>query len=261
MRSRSLILLVAVTSIVMLGCGEDSPISDLRPGGTGTPSVTVAPDPGQPDPGDGEVAAPVATPAPEPEAEQPEAEQPEPEQPEPEAPPIDPADDDSSLVPILLGIGLLVLAAVVVGAVVSRRSSAPDERRAASPVPAPTPSPQMVLLTNAQWIHDHLTLELLAVPPSDALLRWTTERRRLDDVAIGAEQQFVNGSGDAWSSLNQTMTALANALDTNLRLRAQVPPDPAVIQESTAVVNRQRAVLIQLVAALWPTAAPPPTQR
>mgnify|MGYP001812308966 CR=1 FL=1 len=254
MRSRSLILLAAATSIVLLGCGEDGPISDLRPGDTGVPLVTAPPEPGEPDPGDGESAAPIVTAAPQPE-------QPEPEQPEPEAPPTEPADEDSSLVPILLGIGLLVLAAVVVGAVVSRRSSAPDERSAASPAPAPAPSPQMVLLTNAQWIHDHLTLELLAVPPADALQRWTTERRRLDDVAIGAEQQFVNGGGDAWSSLNPTMTALANALDTNLRLRAQVPPDPAVIQESTAVVNRQRAVLIQLVAALWPTAAAPPAQR
>ena len=254
MRSRSLTLTLAAMAMLMLGCGEDSPINELRPGGTGAPSVTAAPDPG-----DGESSAPVVTAAPAP--EQPEPEQPEPETPEPEAPPTDPADDDSSLVPILLGIGLLVLAAVVVGAVVSRRSSAPDERRASSPAPAPTPSPQMVLLTNAQWIHDHLSLELLAAPPADALQRWTTERGRLDDVAIGAQQQFVSGGGDAWSGLNQTMTALANALDTNLRLRAQVPPDPAVIQESTAVVNRQRAVLIQLVAALWPTATAPPAQR
>ena len=59
----------------------------------------------------------------------------------------------------------------------------------------------------------------------------------------------------------RTMAALASALDTNLRLRAQVPPDPALIQESTAVVTRQRAILSQLVAALWPTAAPPPPQR
>lgn len=250
MRSRSLILLAVAASIVLLGCGEDSPISDLRPGDTGAPSVTAAPD--QPDPGDGETAAPEVTAAPEPE-------QPAPDQPGPVetvAPnPTDPAADDSSLLPILLGIGLLVLAAAVVGAVVSRRSSTPDEREATST--PPTPSPQMALLTNAQWIHDHLSLELLAAPPADALQRWTTERRRLDDVAIGAQQQFVNGSGDAWSSLSQTMTALANALDTDLRLRAQVPPNQAVIQESTAVVNRQRAVLIQLVAALWPTAAPP----
>ena len=253
MRSRSLILLVIATSIGLLDCGEDGPISDLRPGGTGVPPVSAAPDPGD---GDGETGAPVVTAAPEP--EQPEPEQPGPGPVETVAPPTDSVDDDSSLVPILLGIGLLVLAAVVVGAVVSRRS-APDERGPTSP--APTPSPQMVLLTNAQWIHDHLSLELLAAPPADALQRWTTERGRLDDVAIGAQQQFVSGGGDAWSGLNQTMTALANALDTNLRLRAQTPPDQALIQESTAVVNRQRATVIQLVAALWPTAAPPSTQR
>lgn len=249
MRSRSLILLVTATAALVLGCGEDSPISDLRPGGTGAPVVSAAPDDGN-----DETAAPepVVTPAPEPD-------QPAPGPVETVAPePTDPADDDSSFVPILLGVGLLVLAAVIVGAVVSRRS-APDERGATSP--SPTPSPQMALLTSAQWIHDHLTLELLAVPPADALQRWTTERRRLDDVAIGAQQQFVNGGGEAWSSLNQTMTALANALDTNLRLRAQVPPDQALIEESTAVVNRQRAILIQLVAALWPTATPSPTQR
>lgn len=254
MRSRPLILLAAAASIVLLGCGEDGPIGDLRPGDTGVPSVSAAPDPG-----DGGTAAPVDTPAPEP--EQPAPEQPAPGPVETTAPnPIAPdSGDDSSVVPVLLGVGLLVLAAVVVGAVVSRRSSAPDEHEATTP--PPVPSPQMALLTNAQWIHDHLTLELLAVPPGDALQRWTTERRRLDDVTIGAQQQFANGGGEAWSSLGQTMTALANALDTNLRLRAQVPPDPAVIQESTAVVNRQRAVLIQLVAALWPTATRPPTQR
>jgi len=249
MRSRSLALLIATTATLMLGCGEDSPASDLRPGGTGAPVVSEAPDDGNDE-----------TAAPEPDVTSaPEPDQPAPGPAETAAPsPTDPVDDDSSLAPILLGIGLLVLAAVIVGAVVSRRS-APDERGATSPSPAP--SPQTALLTNAQWIHDHLTLELLAVPPADALQRWTNERRRLDDVAIGAQQQFANGGGDAWASLSQTMTALANALDTNLRLRAQVPPDQALIQESTAVVNRQRVILIQLVAALWPTATPSPTQR
>lgn len=37
------------------------------------------------------------------------------------------------------------------------------------------------------------------------------------------------------------------------RLRAQVPVDPVLVAESTAVVSRQRAVLIQVIAALWPT--------
>ena len=249
MRSRSLILLVAATAMLTLGCDEDSSISDLQPDSTGAPVVSDAPEPGD---GDDETTQPepVATPAPEPE-------QPEPV--ETAAPsPTEPADDDSSLVPIVLGIGLLVLAAVVVGAVVSRRST-PDQRTA--PSPSPAPSPQMALLTSAQWIHDHLTLELLAAPPADALQRWTVERRRLDDVAIGAQQQFTSGGGDAWSSLSQTMTALASALDTNLRLRAQVPPDPTLIQESTTVVNRQRAILNQLNAALWPTATSTATQR
>ena len=253
MRSRPLTLLVAAAAVFMLGCGsEDSPISDLRPGGTGAPSVSVAP-------GDAndEAAAPVATPAPAP--EQPEPEQPAPGPVETVAPsPAEPAEDDSSLLPILFGIVLLVLAAVMVGAVVSRRSSPAEPPPAATP---PIPTPQVTLLTNAQWIHDHLTLELLAAAPGDALQRWTNERRRLDDVAIGAQQQFVSGGPEAWSSLSQTMTALSSALDTNLRLRAQVPPDPTLIQESTAVVNRQRATLIQLVAALWPTATATSPQR
>ena len=254
MRSRPLILLVAAAAALMVGCGsEASPISDLRPGGTGVPSVSAAPDPGDGD----ETAAPVTPPAPEP--EQPEPEQPAPGPVETVAPsPTDPAEDDSSLLPVLFGVVLLVLAAVMVGAVVSRRS------RSSAPAPAtapPAPTPQVTLLTNAQWIHDHLTLELLAASPGDAQQRWTNERRRLDDVAIGAQQQFVSGGPEAWSSLSQTMTTLANALDTNLRLRAQDPPDQSLIQESTAVVNRQRAILIQLIAALWPVATTSPGQR
>lgn len=260
MRSRSLVLLVAATSIALLGCDEDGPISNLRPDDTGTPAATAAPDPDEPGNGDGETAAPEPEPQPEPQPEpapEPETEPaPEPD-PEPDAPvtPNPIAPDDSSLVPILLGIGLLVLAAVVIGALAGRRSK-PDGRTA--PTVPPTPSAQIALLTNAQWIHDHLALELFAVPPADAQQRWVSERRRLDDVAIGAQQQFVNGGGDAWSGLSRTMTALATSLDTNLRLRAQEPPDPTLVQESTAVVNRQRAMLIQLVAALWPTAT---TQR
>jgi hypothetical protein len=49
------------------------------------------------------------------------------------------------------------------------------------------------------------------------------------------------------------MAALAAALDTNVQLRAQDPPNPQLIDESNDVVNRQRATLQQLIVALWPT--------
>jgi hypothetical protein len=93
----------------------------------------------------------------------------------------------------------------------------------------------------------------MAAPPTAALQRWSVERSRLDNVAIGAQQQYLEAQDPSWQPLAQTMSALASAVDTNLQLRAQDPPDTDLIAESTAVVNRHRSDAKQLVTALWPT--------
>jgi hypothetical protein len=180
-------------------------------------------------------------PAPEPE--------PEPEAPAPTtAPDEDGSDDSTDWLPIVLIIVGVVALLVILGMVLGRGSKKP------AAVPRSNqPSPQSNLLSTSQWIHDQLTLELAAADPASAKQRWTSERSRLDNVAIGAQQQWSEGHGDAWRTLSQTMSALASALDTNISLRSQTPPDATLISESTDVVNRQRAALQQLITAMWPT--------
>ena len=157
------------------------------------------------------------------------------------------AEDGNNLLVALLIIGGILLAVITIGALISRsRKSAPDTG-------APTPSPQSSLLSTSQWITDQLSLELMAAPPAAALQRWAVERSRLDNVAIGAQQQYLEAGDPNWQPLAQTMSALAAAIDTNLSLRAQDPPNAQLINESTDVVNRQRAAVQQLNAALRST--------
>ncbi len=174
--------------------------------------------------------------------------------PAPEAPaPTTPAgedtgDDGTDWLPIvLIAVGVVALL-VILGMVLGRGSRKP------APTPrSGQPSVQSNLLSTSQWIHDQLTLELAAADPNSAKQRWASERSRLDNVAIGAQQQWSEGHGDAWRTLSQTMSALASAVDTNINLRSQTPPDAALIAESVEVVNRQRAALQQLITAMWPT--------
>ncbi len=146
---------------------------------------------------------------------------------------------------LLVG-GLLLAAVAVVTALARSKKSAPGSG-------SPTASAQSSLLSTSQWIADHLSLELMVAPPAAAQQRWTIERSRLDNVAIGAQQQYLDAKDANWQPLAQAMSALAAAIDTNLQLRAQDPPNAQLVDESTAVVNRQRNAVQQLVAALKPT--------
>lgn len=161
-------------------------------------------------------------------------------------------DDDGLDIPwgtILLVGGLLLALFAILSALSSRRSS--QARRAATP-PRADPA-RSSLLSTSQWVHDQLSLELMAASPASARQRWATERSRLDNVAIGAQQQWTEGHGEAWQRLGQTTSALAGALETNIALREQAEPNPQLVQESIDVVNRNRAALQQLVSALWPS--------
>jgi hypothetical protein len=166
--------------------------------------------------------------------------------------PGEPAEDDGSDIPwgTILLIGALVITLLVIVSALSARKSSRD-RQAATPRRA-DPA-RSSLLSTSQWVHDQLTLELMAASPASARQRWATERSRLDNVAIGAQQQWTEGHGEAWQRLGQTTSALAGALETNISLREQPDPNPQLVQQSVEVVNRNRAVLQQLISALWPS--------
>ncbi len=167
--------------------------------------------------------------------------------------PNQPTDDSTNWAPILVVLGGVIVVVAIVAMLMSRRPAA-SKAQTARPTTAAPPSARSNLLSTSQWIHDQLTLELLSAQPDVAMQRWSTERSRLDDVAIGAQQQFTEGHGELWQRLGQTISALATAIDTNLQVRNQQPVDATLVQESNAVVNRDRAALQQLITALRPTA-------
>lgn len=176
--------------------------------------------------------------------------------------PVDPDDDGSDtdwaliIVAIVAGVAVIIALIAAFSASSRRRRPPPPPRQASGSAPHQQPqqqqSTQVALLSTAQWVHDQLSLELMAADPRQALARWAVERSRLDNVAIGAQQQYAAGQGDPWQSLSQMMTLLASSLDTNLNVRAQDQPDARLIAESTEVVTRHRATLQQLLAAMWP---------
>jgi hypothetical protein len=188
-----------------------------------------------------------------------------PAQPEATAPPTpattDPAvgDDAGSgidWVPIVLIVGGILALLVVLGALFGRSKqppAAPASTKPLTPSTPAAPSPQASLLSTAQWIHDQLSLELMAASPASARQRWATERSRLDNVAIGAQAEFAGGADPYWQGFGQSVSSLATALDTNLQLRAQDPPNVELIGESTDVVNRHRSALQQWINTLRPT--------
>lgn len=179
------------------------------------------------------------------------------------APAPDPATDDGTdddgidWWPIVVALALGVALVALVSAMGDRRRDRPVAPRPGTRPrtdPARAPSAEVQLLTTAQWIHDQLTLELLVAPAATAAARWGVERSRIDNVAIGARQLWVSGAGDTWQSLAQMLSLLATTLDANIAIRMRVPVDQPAIDESTVVVNRQRATLDQLLAAMWPLA-------
>ena len=228
---------------VLGACGSDGSVADLPSAtadpGAGAPAATDAPAPTD------APEAPAPTDAPEAPAPTDAPEAPAPAPQPTTAPESGDTDNENSWLLPLLVIGGLILVAVVIGGVIgrSKKSSAPQSS-------STTQTPQSSLLSTSQWITDQLTLELMAAPPAAAQQRWSIERTRLDNVAVGAQQQYLEAGDPNWQPLAQTMSALAAAIDTNLQLRAQDPPNAQLINESTAVVNRHRADIQQLVAAL-----------
>ena len=249
-RLRTISAAVIITA-VLVACGSDGPAANLT-SGTLDPSAVdegAAPAPTEA-PTEPEAPAPTEAPA---EPETPAATEPSPEPTAPTAPDTETSDGGNDwLLPVLV-IGGLLLIAVVIGGALSRSKQSTQATPAAPGPSSAAPSPQASLLSTSQWITDQLTLELMAAPPAAALQRWATERSRLDNVAIGAQQQYLDAQDPNWQPLAQTMSALAAAIDTSLALRAQEPPNAQLISESIDVVNGHRARLHQLLAVLHPT--------
>ena len=210
------------------------------------PTAALATTPPDPTPAETSPPATEAPPQPDPTS---------PDTPTTTVPGDDGDDSDGNLLSIVLIVGGVVVLLVVLGAVLgrSKRPAPASAPRSQTPRAPNVPSPQASLLDTAQWVHDQLSLELMAASPINARQRWSIERSRLDNVAIGAQQQFTAGNDPNWQPFGQTVSSLAVALDTNLELRAQDPPNAQLVAESTDVVNRQRAVLQQLIYVLRQT--------
>ena len=159
------------------------------------------------------------------------------------------SDIDWGPIILVTVLGIAVIALIV--ALMSRKKPP-----TAAGTLSPTASSQSEILSTAQWIHDQLSLELLAAAPAAALQRWSVERTRVDNVAIRAQQQFTQGYGEAWQRLGQAMSQLGTSLDTELQLRNQQPPNAQLIQQANEVVGRRRADVQLLLTAIWPTVQP-----
>ena len=150
--------MLLIPLVLVLGACDGDGLSGLRPGESTVPGdapVETAPPDENPAP-----TAPPATDAPE-TAPPPGTDAPE------TAPPEDPDDGEGrSWGPILaILIGLAALIAIM--AALSKR------RKPAAP---PRPDPRRQLVSTARWIHDQLSLEILALPAADSQQRWNAER-------------------------------------------------------------------------------------
>ncbi len=234
---RRLPALVLPLLLVAVACDGDG-LSDLRPDDSTAP--TAAPDATLPPDAEIPETVPPAT-------ETPETVPPASEVPEP-VPPVTDAPEDSGdgrnwgvLLTILIGFGVLI---AVAGAARKRR---------AAPATAPTTAGvdhRLQLVNTTRWIHDQLSLEILAVAPEDSQRRWAVERSRLDQLAIDLRLQATTVDPDVWNNLSAAVSALASALDTAVRVRSAPDADQTLVREAIALANQRRTEL-----QAWLTAA------
>jgi len=154
------------------------------------------------------------------------------------------------LVTLIIVLAIIVVSAVVGG--IGRRSKATPP--AAAPVPpAPVNDAAHQLLASAQWVHDQLSLELMAAAPSQAMQRWGVERTRIDNIVIGTQAEASRVNSASWLQLGQFLTELASAIETNLQLRMQDPPNLGLVQESANVITARRNDIQAAINLLRPT--------
>lgn len=151
-------------------------------------------------------------------------------------------DDDDSSVPGWVVPGGAVLAlAVVVALWFAVRHRGDGDRDT---------SRQRQAIALAGWIHDQLSLEVLALPAADGSRRWDQERNRLDQLTIEARAFATVEDAVMWNRLVEVLQALATSIDVSLRLRGTPGTDDDLLRESVTIANRHRAEL-----ANWLTTA------
>jgi len=226
MPRRRRIPMLLIPLILVLGACDGDGLSGLRPGESTVPGdgpTETAPPDENPDP-----TAPPATDAPE--TAPPGTNAPETAPPEPEDPDDDEGRNWGPILAIVIGIAALL---AIVSALSKRRK----------PAAPPRPDPRRQLVSTARWIHDQLSLELLALPAADSQQRWNAERGRLDQLSIDLRVQAAERDPEVWTNLSNAVSALAASLDTAVRLRATADVDDQLVREAVAIANRQRAEL------------------
>ncbi|MEQ9162238.1 MAG: hypothetical protein RLN74_05990 [Ilumatobacter fluminis] len=128
----------------------------------------------------------------------------------------------------------LVLALVVGNRKQSSAASGVDRRRE--------------LVATAGWVHDQLTLEVLAMPPAEGLRRWTVERGRVDQLGIDGRMMASSGYREMWEQLGMILGQLTSSIDTALRMGTMEGADPALVAEAVQNAHRHRAELGAWVA-------------
>ena len=232
-----------VLAALTAGCGEDGGVRDAIDSARDAAETGPAPD----DQTAPEEPAPEPEPTPEAEAEP--APEPEPE-PEPEPTPDPPPDegDDAGGIP-WLAIALLAAVIAALVAVVSRgrRRTGPATRSASGSGP---PSIEHRVLGDAQWLHDQLSLQVLAGPGATSEQRWQLERSRVDVTVRTAHRLGSEPPDRGFAELAAAIDSVANGLDTACALRSDATTDPTVVAEAVAVVQRRRQVLLEWIVAV-----------
>lgn len=146
------------------------------------------------------------------------------------------SDDWVPLLLALLGVVAvgLVLALVFGSRQKSTSASGVDRRRE--------------LVATAGWVHDQLTLEVLAMPPAEGLRRWTVERSRVDQLGIDGRMMASSGYREMWEQLGLILGQLSSSIDTALRMGTMQGADPTLVAEAVQNAHRHRAELGAWVA-------------
>jgi hypothetical protein len=151
------------------------------------------------------------------------------------------ADDDSGFPGWLVPVGAVLAVAAIAGLWFGGRRRGEADRDT---------SRQRQAIALAGWIHDQLSLEVLASPPVDASRRWEQERNRVDQLTIEARTFAAVADAEMWDRLVQVLRELSTSIDVALRLRSTPDADQDLVRESVTIANRHRSEL-----AAWITTA------
>lgn len=148
-------------------------------------------------------------------------------------------------------LGRVVLVAVLFVAAVSVVAAIAGTRRRRARTHAEQPDERRRVAGTAQWVHDQLSLELMAIPAHEADQRWVSERRHLEDLAVDCRRIADQQDPEIWETMAAILDSLAAALDTCIEARRADDADEHTIGESILEVNRRRAELEDGIDQVW----------